>query len=193
MRSAIRTICPSSVAGTCDPVWPTIPSRTSQVRLRPLPSYSSLLDDAQRLHVVPVPGRSSGASCVVQRAQRVVERRLARVPERRVAEIVAERDRLGQVLVERQRAGDRARDLRHLERVRQPRPVVVALGREEHLRLVREPPKRLAVDDAVAVALELGAIRVERDRPRRARASRRRRPRGARSAGALRPRGPRAS
>ena len=42
----------------------------------------------------------------------------------------------------------------HLERVRQARPVVVALGRDEHLRLVLEPPERLAVDDPVAVALE---------------------------------------
>ena len=39
-------------------------------------------------------------------AQRAVERRLAGVPEGRVAEIVAQADGLGQVLVEAQRAGD---------------------------------------------------------------------------------------
>ena len=41
-----------------------------------------------------------------------------------------------------------------LQRVGQPRAVVIALGRDEHLRLVLEPPERLAVHDPVAVALE---------------------------------------
>ena len=49
-----------------------------------------------------------------------------------------------EVLVEPQRARDRARDLRRLQRVGEPRPVVVALRRHEHLRLVLEPPERLA-------------------------------------------------
>ena len=84
----------------------------------------------------------------------MVERLLADVSERRVAEVVAEPDRLDQVLVERERARDRARDLRDLERVRQPRAVVVAARRDEHLRLVLQAPERLAVHDPVAVALE---------------------------------------
>src|SRR5438105_3505714 len=37
--------------------------------------------------------------------------------------------------------------------MRQARSVVIALGRQEHLCLVFEPAERLAVDDAVAVAL----------------------------------------
>ena len=44
-----------------------------------------------------------------------------------------------------------------LERVREPRAVVIALGRDEDLRLVLEAPERLAVGDAVAVALERAA------------------------------------
>ena len=79
---------------------------------------------------------------------------LAGVAERRVAEIVAERDRLGQLLVQAQDLGDGAGDLRHLERVRQPRAVVIAGRREEHLRLVLQPAERLAVDDAIAIALK---------------------------------------
>jgi len=47
-----------------------------------------------------------------------------------------------------------------LERVRQTRAVVVAFGSEEDLRLMRQAPERLAVDDAVPVPLELGAQRV---------------------------------
>ena len=88
-----------------------------------------------------------------------VEHRLADVPEGRMAEIVAEPDRLREVLVEPQRPRDRARDLRRLERVREPRAVVVALRRDEHLRLVLEPAERLAVHDPVAVALERRAER----------------------------------
>src|SRR5437764_890949 len=86
-------------------------------------------------------------------------RSLAQMAEGRVAEVVAEADRLGEVLVETQRPGHRARDLRDLEGVGQARPVVVALGRHEHLRLVLEPPERLAVHDPVPIALEGSAQR----------------------------------
>src|SRR5918998_1228458 len=87
-------------------------------------------------------------------AQAVVENRLARMPERRVAEVVAEPDRFGEVLVQAEGARDVARDPAGLERVREPGAVVVALGRDEDLRLVLEPPERLRVHDPVAVALE---------------------------------------
>ena len=83
----------------------------------------------------------------------------AGVAERRVPQVMAERDRLGQVLVEPQRARHRPGDLRDLERVRQPGAVVVALRREEDLRLVLEAPERLGVEDPVAVALEIRAQR----------------------------------
>ena len=79
--------------------------------------------------------------------------------ERRMAEIVGQRQRLGQVLVEAQLARDGAGDLRHLQRVRQPRAVVVALVEHEHLRLVGEPPEGRRMQDAVAVALERAARR----------------------------------
>ena len=96
-------------------------------------------------------------------AQEAVEDVLAGVAERRVPEVVAERDRLGQVLVQAERAGDAAGDLRDLDRVRQARAEVVALVGDEDLRLVLEPAERARVDDAVAVARVLG--------PRVARAS----------------------
>ena len=53
-----------------------------------------------------------------------------------------------------ERAGHAAADLRHLDRVRQPVAVVVALVVDEDLRLVFEPAEGGRVDDAVAVALE---------------------------------------
>ena len=89
--------------------------------------------------------------------QALVEGVLADVPERRVAEVVTEPDRLDQILVERERPRDGARDRRDLERVGQARAVVVAQRGHEHLRLVRQAPERLAVHDPVAVALERGA------------------------------------
>ncbi len=87
-------------------------------------------------------------------AQQLVERLLARVAERRMAEVVTDRDRLGQILVQPQRPRDAARDAGRLERVREARAEVVALGIDEDLRLVAQPAERLRVDDPVAVALE---------------------------------------
>ena len=60
---------------------------------------------SQRLRVVVEAAEGSQAA---------VERALAGVPERRVAEVVGERQRLGQVLVEPERAGERAGDLGRL-------------------------------------------------------------------------------
>ena len=82
--------------------------------------------------------------------------------ERRVAEVVGQRQRLGQILVEAERAGERAGDLGHLERVGQPGAVMVALVVDEHLGLVREPAERGRMDDPVAVALEIAARRARR-------------------------------
>src|SRR3989442_12733160 len=69
-------------------------------------------------------------------------------------EIVAEPDRLDEILVQPERAGHRARDAGRLERVGEPRPVVVAGRVDEDLRLVHEAPEGLGVHDPVAVALE---------------------------------------
>ena len=111
-----------------------------------------MLDDPQRVLVVAKVASEA-------RFQAAVEHLLADVPERRVPEVVAEADRLDQILVQPQRPRHRARDRRHLQRVRQPRAVVVAARRHEHLRLVRQAAKRLAVHDPVAVALKRRAQR----------------------------------
>jgi hypothetical protein len=88
-----------------------------------------------------------------------VEHLLADVPEGRVPEVVPQADRLRKILVQAQRPRDRARDRRHLQGVRQARAVVVAARRDEHLRLVRQAAKGLAVHDPVAIALERRAQR----------------------------------
>ena len=118
--------------------------------VQPCPVLLELLGDAHALRVV--------AETV---GQELREELLTDVAERRVADVVAERHRLDQILVQPERAGDRPADLAHLEDVREPGAVVVAHGREEHLRLVLRAPEGLAVDDAVAVDGEI--------RPRRRR------------------------
>ena len=86
--------------------------------------------------------RAASARCGGTRPRSVapagVQHVLADVPEGWVPDVMAEADRLHQVLVEPQRARHGPRDLRRLQRVREPRPVVVALRRDEHLRLVLE-------------------------------------------------------
>ena len=88
-----------------------------------------------------------------RRAQRL----LAGMAEGRVAEIVRQRHRLGQILVQRQHPRDRARDLGHLERMGQPGAVIVAFVLHEDLGLVLETAKGGRMDDPVAVALVGGA------------------------------------
>src|SRR5262245_14812936 len=107
--------------------------------------------DAERLAVV--------VEAAVVREQ-LVEDALAGVTEGRVAEVVREHDGLGEVLVEAQRAGQRARDLAALDRVREPVPIVIALVVDEHLRLVLEAAERARMDDAIAVARKCGAVGV---------------------------------
>jgi hypothetical protein len=101
--------------------------------------------DPDRLRVViePAIGRHRGG-----------ERVLPGMPEGGMAEIMGQRHGLGQVLVEAQRAGHGARDLRHLQRMGQAGAEIVALMLHEDLRLVLEPAKRGGMDDPVAVALE---------------------------------------
>ena len=104
-----------------------------------------------------------------------VERVLAGMAERRVAEIVAERDRFGEVVVEPQRPGQRAGDLRHLDGVGQAGAEMVALVIDEDLGLVGEAAEGGRMDDAVAVALEFACASATAARRRGARRARRRR------------------
>ena len=85
-----------------------------------------------------------------------VQRVLSGMAERRVAQVVRQRQRFGQVLVQPKGAGDGAGDLGDLDAVGQPGAVEIALVVDEDLGLVLQFSKRGAVDDAVAVALPGG-------------------------------------
>src|SRR5450631_3180503 len=149
--SLMRTICPSRVMaikfGLSEMMCPfpleclRMPSRTSTERFNPCPSQ--LFDHADRLFdVVEAVGHQLG------------EDLFARMTERRVAEVVPHDDRLGERFIEAERAGHRAGDLRHLERMRDARAVVIPLGGEKDLRLAGQAPERLRVNDAIAIVLE---------------------------------------
>ena len=86
-----------------------------------------------------------------------VQHPLADVAEGGVPQVVAQGDGLGQVLVEAQGAGDGPGHLLHLQGVGEPGPVVVAQRRHEHLGLVLEPAKGLAMEDPVPIPHEAGA------------------------------------
>ncbi len=89
-----------------------------------------------------------------ERGQAGVERALPGMAERRMAEIVRQRQRLGEIFVESKPAGERAGHLRHFKGVGEPRAVMVALVEDEHLGLVLEAAEGGRVDDPVAIAAE---------------------------------------
>src|SRR5690348_18129997 len=74
-----------------------------------------------------------------------------------MAEVVCERERFREVLIEAESAGERARDLYDFQRMGEPRPVVVALVIDEHLRLMREAAEGGRMDDSVTIATEVVA------------------------------------
>jgi hypothetical protein len=113
-------------------------------------AFFQQIDHAQRLQVVL-------EAAVLAHAG--VQRILPGVAEGRVAEVVRQRHRFHQVLVQVQHSRDGAADLRHFQAVGEPRAEQVALVVDEHLGLVFQPAERGGMDDAVAVALELGARR----------------------------------
>ena len=88
-----------------------------------------------------------------------------------MAEVVRQRQRLGQVFVEAEDAADRAGDLRDLDAVGQARAVVIALMVDEHLGLVLQAAEGAGVDDAVAVALERVRVALSGSATRRPRLS----------------------
>ena len=89
----------------------------------------------------------------------VMQHAFAGMAEGRVAQVVRQRHCFRQILIQRQRAGDRARHLADLQRMGQPGAVVLAFVVEEYLGLVLQAPEGGRVHDAVAIPLELRAGR----------------------------------
>ena len=84
----------------------------------------------------------------------------AGMAERTVPDVVSEADGLGKAFVKAECAGDGSSDLCDLYTVGKPVAVAVINAGSEHLRLALKAPEGLAVDDAVAVAVEVCTVRV---------------------------------
>src|ERR1700682_634391 len=80
----------------------------------------------------------------------------------RMAEMVGQRQRLGQIFIDAERARQRPRHLRDFERMGEAGAVVIALVEHENLRLVLEAAERGRMDDTVAVAAEGAAALADR-------------------------------
>ncbi len=80
--------------------------------------------------------------------------------EGRVADVVDEGEGFGEVFVEAEGGGDGAGDLRNLHRMGEAVAEMIGDAGREDLRLVFETAEGAGVDDAIAVALELGAVGV---------------------------------
>ena len=94
-----------------------------------------------------------------------VQHMLAAVPERGMAEIMAEGDRLDEVLVETECLTEGPGDLTDLQGMGETRTVVVSLRCDENLRLMLEAAEGLTVDDTVTITLEARAYVVRLLRP----------------------------
>ena len=128
-----------------------MPSRVSNVRFKPgkrRVTLFELIDDAQRLQIVLE---------AAVRPHACVQRVLPGMTERRVAQIVREADRFGERFVQLQCSRDRACDLRHFDRMRQPSAIQIAFVIDEYLGLVDQATKGSGMNDAIAIALELAA------------------------------------
>ena len=88
------------------------------------------------------------------RRETPLQRFFAAVAEWGMAKVVPQAQRLGQILVEAQRPGHRPPDLRHFKRMGEPDSKMVAIGRDEYLRLVPQAPESDRMYDPVAIALE---------------------------------------
>jgi hypothetical protein len=85
---------------------------------------------------------------------------LAGMGEGWVADVVRECQRLGEIFIQAQGSGESAGDLRNFDRVGEAVTKVIGETFAEDLGFVLQAAKGAGVDDAVAIPLELVAIRM---------------------------------
>src|SRR5437016_126385 len=97
--------------------------------------------------------------------QTAVERSFTSMSERRVSKVMGQREGLGKIFVEPERARKRARNLGHFQGMGEAAAKMVAFMKDEHLSLVSQPAKRGRMDNAIAVPAERIARRTCRFGP----------------------------
>ena len=70
-----------------------------------------------------------------------VQNPFTRMSKRRVPQVMPQRNGLSQILIQTQCLRNGSGILRHLQRVRHPRPVMVTVRCDKNLRFVLQPPK----------------------------------------------------
>src|SRR6266581_2451694 len=113
-----------------------------------------LFNDAQRVQIV--------IETAAAHEHQLVELPFPGMAERRMADVVDESERFGKLGVQSQRRGDGAGNLRDFQRVRQAITEMVRIARSENLRLGFKAAKSAGMDDAIAVARVVTAVRMGR-------------------------------
>ncbi len=111
-----------------------------------------MFDDVERVQIV--------IEALAEFAQAQVELLFAGVAEGRMADVVDERERFGEIGVEAESGGDGAGDLRDFEGVSEAVAKMVGEAGGEDLRFRFETAEGARMDDAVAVARVIIAIRM---------------------------------
>ena len=114
----------------------------------------------RRIAVLQYVNHPQGLAVMVETAfafEQFIENILPGMSERRMPQVMHERYRLGQVFVEAKVPGYRAAYLGDLDSMCESRAKVIGFVRDKHLSLVFQSAEGGGVDDAVAVALKVGA------------------------------------
>src|SRR5262249_27453295 len=133
---------------------------------KPLEGFPGEIEAVER-RIAPIK-RSHRAQrlCVVVEATRfgkaVLKAGFTGVLGCRMSQSVGERKRLREILVKAKGTSERASDLGDLKGMGEPRAEVVALMKDEDLRLMRQAAEGGRMDDAVAVPAEIVAGRARR-------------------------------
>src|SRR6202789_3380401 len=109
-----------------------------------------ILDHAQRVQVV--------IAALAKFLQTLIQRPLTGMPEGRVPDVMHQRQRFGHVLVQLERGGDGARDLRHLHSVGEAAAKVIGITVSKDLCFSRQAAKGSGMDDPGAITLERSSI-----------------------------------
>jgi len=95
---------------------------------------------------------------IAVRSKQLIQFALTRVTERRMTNVVYERERFRKISIEIESPRDSSRDLRDLERVRQPIAEMIRVARRENLRLCLESAESARMNYAIAIACVVVAI-----------------------------------
>ena len=109
-------------------------------------------DDAQGVQIV--------IEAIAKAAHLAIQLVFAGVRKRRMTDVVAQGEGFGEFFIEIERRGHGAGDLRDFNGVGEPVAEMIRDARRKNLRFIFKPSKSARMDNAVAIALELAAVRM---------------------------------